>query len=86
MNYIVLDREEEKIETDFDGGKYKSIVGAKKAIGKYQKYAQVTMEKTWNINIRLSEKNLLKIKAKAAEQGLPYQTFVSSILHRYLLK
>lgn len=84
MKYINLDKEEKKIEADFEVGKYKSVADAGKAISQYQKYAQATLEKTKNINIRLSEKDLLKMKAKAAKKGLPYQTLVSSVLHQYL--
>ncbi|HAM88057.1 MAG: hypothetical protein US83_C0019G0003 [Candidatus Falkowbacteria bacterium GW2011_GWC2_38_22] len=83
MKYIELEKEEKKIETDFDAGKLKSTA-TKKDLANYQKYAQFTLEKTRNINIRLSEKDLLRIKAKAAEKGLPYQTLVSSVLHQYV--
>ena len=83
MKYITLDTDEKKIESDYDAGKYKSL-SDKKALSQYQKIAQTTLEKTKNINIRLTEKDLLKIKAKAAQQGLPYQTLVSSVLHQYL--
>lgn len=83
MKYIELDKEEKIIEADFDAKKYKSTV-SNKDLAKYQKYAQFTLEKTRNINIRLPEKDLLRIKARAAEKGLPYQTLVSSVLHQYV--
>lgn len=86
MKYIKLDKEEKKIEADYDAGKYKSVAGAKKDLEQYKKYAQFTLDKTKNINIRLPEKDLLRIKAKAAEKGLPYQTLVSSVLHQYINK
>ena len=84
MKYINLDKEEKKIEADFEIGKYKSGFDVEKTISQYQKYAQATLEKTKNINIRLSEKDLLKMKARAVKKGLPYQTLVSSVLHQYL--
>ncbi|GHT53263.1 hypothetical protein FACS189485_19220 [Spirochaetia bacterium] len=40
--------------------------------------------KTKNINIRISEYDLGKVKQKSAEEGLPYQTLVSSIIHKYI--
>lgn len=83
MKYITLNTEEKKIEKDYEGGKYKSVID-KKVINQYQKISKTTLDKTKNINIRLTEKDLLKIKAKAAESGLPYQTLVSSVLHQYL--
>lgn len=37
-----------------------------------------------NINIRLSEQDLFRLKVKAAEEGLPYQTYIASLLHKNL--
>jgi len=48
--------------------------------------ARFTLNKTRNINLRLTEKTLLKLKAKAIEEGIPYQTLASSILHKYVMK
>lgn len=44
--------------------------------------ARNTLNKTRNINIRLSERDLHRLKAKAIEEGIPYQTLASSILHK----
>jgi hypothetical protein len=43
-----------------------------------------SMAKTRHISIRLSEKDLLLIREKAAELGMPYQTLIGSILHQYV--
>ena len=83
QKYYELDNEEEKILHDFDEGVLKSVPNAKKEVERYRGYAKASLDKTRNINIRLSERDLQKIKAKAAKKGLPYQTFVSSILHQY---
>ncbi|MDR2428800.1 MAG: hypothetical protein LBD62_03230 [Candidatus Margulisbacteria bacterium] len=40
--------------------------------------------KTKNINIRISENDLTRVKQKSAEEGLPYQTLISSIIHKYI--
>jgi predicted DNA binding CopG/RHH family protein len=45
--------------------------------------AKNTLAKTRSINIRLSERDLLHLKARAAEEGIPYQTLITSILHKY---
>ncbi|HSX02582.1 MAG TPA: hypothetical protein VLI05_04710 [Candidatus Saccharimonadia bacterium] len=47
-----------------------------------QQYAKNTLNKTKNINIRLSERDLYRLRAKAIEEGIPYQTLASSILHK----
>jgi len=59
------------------------VKNLKKEIARYQEVARYTLAKTRTINIRLSEKDLQKVKAKAAEKGLPYQTFIGSLLHQY---
>jgi predicted DNA binding CopG/RHH family protein len=40
--------------------------------------------KTKNINIRISAYDIERVKQKSAEEGLPYQTFISSIIHQYI--
>jgi predicted DNA binding CopG/RHH family protein len=40
--------------------------------------------KTKNINIRISAYDIEKVKQKSAEEGLPYQTLISSIIHKYI--
>ena len=83
MKYYMIDNEEKDILEAYDKGEFVSKVTGV-ALKKYRKYADFTLEKTRNINIRLSEKTLLGIKRKAVEEGIPYQTLVSSILHKYV--
>ena len=45
--------------------------------------AVVTVQKNKNINIRLSSKDLLKLKTKSIEKRIPYQTIISSLVHQY---
>jgi len=84
MKYYDLDKEEKQILEDFEKGKYVSIKDFPKAKKAFQEAAVYTLAKAKNINIRLSQKDLLKLKARAIEDGLPYQTLVSSILHRFI--
>lgn len=83
MKYFKLDDQEKKIKKDFEKGKFVSVDNLKKEKRAYRQYAEDTLSKKTNINIRLSRKVLQKLKAKAAENGIPYQTLASSILHRY---
>ena len=83
MKYFELDKNEEKILNDLETGEFKSVKKIKTETARYQQYAKNTLSKTRNINIRLSDKDLQKIRALAAEKGLPYQTFISSLLHQY---
>ncbi len=82
MKYYTLDKEEKNITKDFDSDKFVSIQKLKSAKAKYKQYAKTTLSKTKNINIRLSEKDLQKIKAKAIEKGIPYQTLLTSLIHQ----
>lgn len=85
MKYFDLNKEEQQIIKDFDEQKLVSIATVKERAN-YQRYAAETLNKTKNINIRLSEKDLQKLKIKAVETGIPYQTLVSSVLHRFASK
>jgi len=83
MKYFELTNEEKTIEKAYDEGKLASVSGKEKLKEAYRKVAENALNKTRNINIRLSEKTLAKLKEKAANQGLPYQTMAASILHQY---
>jgi predicted DNA binding CopG/RHH family protein len=86
MKYYELDTEEreelEAIENALESGKLKSAPDFEKRKKELQQIAKNTLNKTRNINIRLSERDLYRLKAKAIEEGIPYQTLASSILHK----
>lgn len=86
MNYYELDEEEkrelEAIESALGNGEIESASNFEKRKKQLQQIAKNTMNKTRNINIRLSERDLYRLKAKAVEEGIPYQTLASSILHK----
>ena len=79
-----LNKEEKNILNAYEKGNSPSIPNIKKEMGKYRQYAKHTLKKNKRINIRLSERDLIHIQRKAVEEGLPYQTLVSSILHKYI--
>jgi predicted DNA binding CopG/RHH family protein len=78
MNHYDLTNEEEKQLQDFESGKLQSTPNLAKRKRELQSYAKNTLNKTKNINIRLSERDIHRLKTKAAEEGLPYQTLASS--------
>ncbi|MFZ1402742.1 MAG: antitoxin, partial [Anaerolineae bacterium] len=51
----------------------------------YQAYARATFRKDRRVNIRLTEKDLVGLQLRALEEGLPYQTLMASILHKYVV-
>ena len=64
-------------------GEWKSSRGGKRERARYSRYAKATFRKDRRLNIRLSSKDLEAIQKRALEQGLPYQTLISSLLHKY---
>ena len=84
MKKIKLDKEEKNILDSFERGEWHSVKNLKKEIEKHQQYARATLSKDKRINIRISSKDLEEIQAIAVEDGIPYQTLISSILHRYV--
>ncbi len=84
MNEIILDKEEKEILDSFERGEWKQVKNVKAEIKKHQEYARKTLKKDKRVNIRISAKDLEEIQALAIENGIPYQTLMSSILHRYV--
>ncbi len=72
--------------TAIENGEFVRVSDFEVEKAKAQSAAKATLNKTRNINIRLSERDLYKLKAKAIEEGIPYQTLASSILHKSTAK
>jgi predicted DNA binding CopG/RHH family protein len=53
-------------------------------MARYREYAKATFQKNRRVNIRISEKDLDGIQRRAVEEGLPYQTLMSSVLHKFV--
>lgn len=79
--YDLTDEEIEQSNA-IDRGEFKSVANVEERKKELIKVARGHMSKTANINIRISERDLYKLKAKAYEEGLPYQTMISSLLHK----
>ena len=84
MKKMILNQEEKDILESFDKGEFKSVKNKSAEIARLRQYAVNTLQKNKRINIRLSERDLFGIQTKAVEEGMPYQTLISSILHKYL--
>lgn len=83
MKYYELTKEEQELLEAVENGEFASVENLEEEKRKAIQIAQNTLNKTKNINIRLSEKVLHKVKVKAAEEGIPYQTLIASIIHKY---
>ncbi len=84
MKKQYLDQDEKDLMESIERGEWKSVKGLQSQIAKHQKTAQDTLRKDKRLNIRISSKDLEAIRAMAVETGIPYQTLISSVLHRFV--
>ena len=76
--------EELDILNAIEGGEFKPVNNTEREKKKYSQYAANTLRKDKRVNIRISERDLQSIQRKALEEGIPYQTLISSLLHKYI--
>lgn len=79
-----LDKEEKELLESYENDEWVTVKDVDKKKVEYQQIARNTALKNRRINVRLSEKDLSNLKAKSLEEGLPYQTLVASIIHKYV--
>ena len=84
MKKKTIDSEEREILASYKRDEWRPVKNGRSEIAKLQQYARHTLQKNKRINIRLAERDLIGIQTKAIEEGLPYQTLISSVLHKYL--
>ena len=78
-----LDQYEKHILSDYERGALKSVVTSEASLRRYREYARATLTKNRRVNIRMSTLDLADIQARAAEEGVPYQTLMASVLHKF---
>ena len=79
-----LDLEESEILEALESGKVKRAKDSSDIQKRHQQYAESMFKKDARINIRLTSKDLRGLQKKALAEGIPYQTLVASILHKYV--
>jgi predicted DNA binding CopG/RHH family protein len=79
-----LTQEERELLKAVERGEWQSVKNLEKERTRYQGYARATLKKDRRINIRLSQKDLDALQTLALEEGIPYQTLIASILHKYV--
>jgi predicted DNA binding CopG/RHH family protein len=77
-----LDKDEMELAKSLKNEEWISDL-TKKEKKQYQEYARYSLSKRKRINIRMSERDLRKIQAKAIEEGIPYQSLISMLIHKY---
>ncbi len=78
-----LDKEEREILNSFDRGEWESTNPTPAELRKFQKIARASLAKDKRINIRLPARVLEGLQMRAAQEGMPYQTLISSILYKF---
>lgn len=75
---------EREILASFEQGEWRSVRNQKGEISRIRASAAATLRKNKRVNIRISSLDLEGLQARAAEEGLPYQTLMASVLHKFV--
>jgi predicted DNA binding CopG/RHH family protein len=81
---IKYDEEELEILNALESGALKPVEGLKDQIKSHCAAADATFKKDQRLNIRISSRDLKNLQARALEEGVPYQTFAASLLHKFV--
>ena len=76
-------KEEIEILEEIEAGNYRSVKNVKEELDLAKKAAKNTTAKVKNINIRVTQADIAKLKSKSIEVGIPYQTIVTALIHNY---
>jgi predicted DNA binding CopG/RHH family protein len=79
-----LTKEEKEILDSYEKGEWIPVADLSKRRKELAQYARNTLRKDKRLNIRISERDLIELQRKAVKEGLPYQTYVSSIIHKFI--
>jgi predicted DNA binding CopG/RHH family protein len=78
------DPSEKEILDSVEKGEWRSVRGLNQERKRYAGYATATFRKDKRVNIRISSKDLEALQKRAHEEGLPYQTLISSLIHKFV--
>lgn len=79
-----LSKEEKELLESVEAGEWRSIDSKDSELKRYQEYARATFKKDRRVNIRISARDLEALQKRALIEGVPYQTLISSVLHKYV--
>jgi len=78
-----IERDEREILESFEEGEGVPLRDREREMGRFRALAENAARKNRRLNIRLSERDLQRIKERALREGIPYQTLIASVLHKY---
>jgi predicted DNA binding CopG/RHH family protein len=79
-----LDQEEQEILQAWEAGSLKPVDDMAQQMKAHRAAASATFNKDQRLNIRISSRDLKNLQARALEEGVPYQTFAASLLHKFV--
>jgi len=84
MSDLKLQPDELELLASYENEEWQSVKNVREQAAQYQAYARATFRKDRRVNIRISERDLLALQGRALREGIPYQTLIASILHKYV--
>ncbi len=84
MRDYQLDKEEQELSSSIERGDWKPVKNMAAEIKKYAQYAKNALKKDQRISIRMSKQDFVGIQSKAVDEGILYQTLITSIVHKYV--
>ncbi len=83
-SFMPIDEEEKELMASIEREEWQPVENPDQEKEKATKAARATLKKDKRINLRLTEKDYHQIQIRAIEEGIPYQTLIASIVHKYL--
>ncbi|MFH1093406.1 MAG: antitoxin [Candidatus Omnitrophota bacterium] len=84
MRKYRLDEEEQDLLKSIESGNWRQIKNMNTEIKKYATGVKSALKKDQRISIRMTKQDLIGIQAKAVDEGIPYQTLITSVVHKYV--
>lgn len=84
MSDLKLTHDELEMLASYEKDEWQSVKNIKEQKEQYRAYSRAAFRKGKRVNIRISEKDLLDLQRRALRDGIPYQTLISSVLHKYV--
>lgn len=84
MTEIKFDQEELDLLASYEAEEWTVAKKAAEEKARYSAYARASFRKDKRVNIRISDKDLVSLQKRALREGIPYQTLIASVLHKYV--
>jgi predicted DNA binding CopG/RHH family protein len=81
---VNLDPEEQNLVNSFEKDEWHSVADSEEELKRYRQYARDALRKDTRVNIRISRQDLEALQKRAIGEGLPFQTLLASVLHKYI--